>query len=696
MATERDIVTDFTQSYEDAYNVMGSIYATGAEDLRLYLSQQWDGENELYGKDKGIPKHTINLIRRTIQALDGYQRRHRLSSVAIPLNKEDQPTADEYSALLRYVFQAGNAHTYISDAFKGGLITPINFLSLWMDYSSDPVNGDIKFGVLPFNAVIFSPNFEMKDLSDAHFVAVRKWLPPEQAISLAPQFSEEISLLAKTTDGLDGKFSWLPYSQRPTQYPPYVAYTEYYVTEYREALTLVDLVSGEMIPWKKGKKEFKELKANYPWVELVKRSEKVIKKHILVNDHYITTYENQWGLDEYPFVPFFTTYEKAALDYPTKLQSLVRLERDPQLAYTRCFSYMLAMLGNQINSGMIVKEGALVDERVLTEPGLNKLLMLKQDASMDDIQKIPPGAIPPSFFEILKTLEVLPSFILGLNESSFGVAESGNETAHLMQMRQSASINGTQEIMDNLRFAQSSISIKALKLVRSCWGMGKLTRILGHPPSEGFFDPEFLKCQISVQESLLTDTQNQMYFAQLVDLYNLTSRSPGGSPITPMMLVEAAPIQGGSQLREEVRKNMEAAAKQAEAQQELEKQYISSTVESNQAGALEKLALAKERLDKEQLNRSLEEERKAKITRETLLSTLDAMKALKEFEGVSEEDLLNFYLGFLKLNQQNVAEDPRSFLGKEILEKSEATDPSSSGEEPLPLVNPILPEEEIR
>lgn len=675
MATGSDIVKDFTAAYEDAFNVMGSIYPAGDKDLRMYLSQQWDGHDEHYGKDKGIPKHTINLIRRTIQALDGYQRRHRLSSVAIPINKEDQATADEYSAVLSYIFQAGDAHTHISDAFKGGLITPINFLNIWMDYSSDPVNGDVKFGVIPYNAVIFSPNFERKDLSDAHFVAIRKWLPPQQAMALCPQFAEEIGLLAKTTEGLDGKFSWLPYAQRPTTFPSYVAYTEYYVTEYREGLKIVDLVSGEMAPWKKSRKEFKALKAHYPWVELMPHTERVIKKHIIVNEHHITTYENQWGLDEYPFVPFFTTYEKAALYYPAKLQSLVRLETDPQLAYSRCFSYMLAMLGNQINSGLIVKEGALVNEQVVKEPGLNKLLVIKSDASMDDVKKIPPGDIPPSFFEILKTLEGLPSFILGLNESSFGVSESGNETAHLMQMRQGASINGTQEIMDNLRYAQKALSIKVLKLART-FTLGRLTRILGHAPSEAFFSPDFLKCHISIQESLLTDTQNQMYFAQLVDLYNLTSRSPGGSPITPMMLVEAAPIQGGSQLREEVRKNMEATAQQAQAQQELEKQYISSTVESNQAGALEKLALAKERLDKEQLNRSLEEERKAKTTRETLLSTLDALKALKEFEGLSEEELLKFYLGFSKLNQQTGGGRTPEVGEEEPVEKWEGHPPS--------------------
>lgn len=149
---------------------------------------------------------------------------------------------------------------------------------------------------------------------------------------------------------------------------------------------------------------------------------------------------------------------------------------------------------------------------------------------------------------------------------------------------------------------------------------------------------------------MLTETQRQMYFTQLVELYKLTSNSPTGSPITPMMLIEACPIQGGSQLVEEIKKNLEGQAKQAQEQQTLEKEYITTATQNLHASSLEKLALAKERLDKEKLNKSLEHEREAKVTRETFLNALDAMKALKEFEGVSEEDLVNFYLGFQKLN----------------------------------------------
>lgn len=653
MATERDIVKDFQEAYDDAYNVMGSLYAAGEEDLRMYLSAQWSREDATYYFEQGITRHVINLIRRNIQALDGYQRRNRLSSVAVPLNKKDQKTADEYSAVLQYIFQYAEGHNHISEAFKGGLITPINLLSVWMDYREDPQNGDIKFSVDPFNSFIFSPYFSSKDFSDCHFVAKRKWIAPTQAASLCPEFEEEILQLSRTTEGFDGKFSWLPYAQRPTVFPTYVSYTEYYTLDFVPEQKVVDLINGQVVPWTQTKKAFKEIKEQYPYLEMITGQKRLIKKHVLINDHYITTEENEFGLDEYPFVPFFGIFEKAALTYPLKMQSLVRLMSEPQKLFNKMMSYSLNMMGSQINSGWKFKTGALANDKAIADSGLSKFIPVNDDYNLSDVEKISPSEIPASCFELIKLLENFPTLMLGINEASFGISESGNESGILMQLRQGAALNSLQELFDNLRYAQKALSIKLLKMSQT-WTPSKLTQILGEPPTQEYYSKNFLKCDISVQESMLTDTQRQMYFTQLVDLYRLTSTSPQGSPITPMMLVEACPIQGGSKLIEEIKQNMEQQAQGQQQQQLQEQQYFKSMTDNLNASSLEKLALAKERLEKTALNDALVEERKSKVTRETFLSALDAMKAMKEFQGYTEEQLLELFLGFQKLREQSI------------------------------------------
>lgn len=666
MSRDADIVKDFQEAYDDAYNIMGSLYAAGEEDLRMYLSAQWSREDATYYFEKGISRHVINLIRRNIQALDGYQRRNRLSSVAVPLNKKDQKTADEYSAVLQYIFQYAEGHNHISEAFKGGLITPINLLSVWMDYREDPQNGDIRFSVDPFNSFIFSPYFSSRDFSDCHFVAKRKWLAPSQALSLCPQFEEEIKQLSQTTEGFDGKFSWLPYAQRPTVFPSYLSYTEYYTLEYVSEEKIVDLINGEVVPWTQSKKEFKEIKEQYPYLELIKGQKRLIKKHILINDHYITTEENEFGLDEYPFVPFFGIFEKAALTYPLKMQSLVRLMTEPQKLFNKMMSYSLNMMGSQINSGWKFKTGALANDRAIADAGLSKFIPVNDDYQLSDVEKIPPSEIPQSCFELLRLLENFPTLMLGINEASFGISESGNESGILMQLRQGAALNSLQELFDNLRYAQKALSIKLLKMAQT-WTPSKLTQILGTPPTQEFYSKNFLKCDISVQESMLTDTQRQMYFTQLVDLYRLTSMGGQPSPITPMMLIEACPIQGGAELLQEIKKNVAEQQQSMQQQQQQEQEYFQSMKDNLNASSLERLAMAKERLEKTPLTAINVEERKAKMTRETLLSALDAMKALNEFQGFSEEELLKLFLGFQKLRQNAPLSDSEG--NKEMMDE---------------------------
>ena len=240
--------------------------------------------------------------------------------------------------------------------------------------------------------------------------------------------------------------------------------------------------------------------------------------------------------------------------------------------------------------------------------------------------------------------------MLGINEASFGISESGNESGILMQLRQGAALNSLQELFDNLRYAQKALSIKLLKMAQT-WTPSKLTQILGTPPTQEFYSKNFLKCDISVQESMLTDTQRQMYFTQLVDLYRLTSMGGQPSPITPMMLIEACPIQGGSELLQEIKKNVAEQQQSMQQQQQQENEYFQSMKDNLNASSLERLAMAKERLEKTPLTAINVEERKSKMTRETLLSALDAMKALNEFQGFSEEELLKLFLGFQKLRQ---------------------------------------------
>jgi len=207
-------------------------------------------------------------------------------------------------------------------------------------------------------------------------------------------------------------------------------------------------------------------------------------------------------------------------------------------------------------------------------------------------------------------------------------------------LRQGASIVNLQDLFDNLRYAQKLISKKALKMIQT-WKPEKIERILNEKPSEQFYDKDSLKYDVTVQEGVLTDDQRQIYFRQLVDLYQLTGAGQG-SPITPKMLIDAAPLQGKSELNQQIEQNEKQAAQQAQQAQQVQQQVLNSQLELNKASAIEKVAGGKERFTRSVVNMGLEDSRAADAIDSRASAALDKARAMKELDSMDDDRLMKY------------------------------------------------------
>jgi hypothetical protein len=98
----------------------------------------------------GSSNYYFNRARPIGLMLSGYQRRNRKSSVMVPLENGDQATADQMSKLLLTIFKRENAYELISEAFhEGPIISGMNLMQVYLDFTEDPLNGDIKYRNLP-------------------------------------------------------------------------------------------------------------------------------------------------------------------------------------------------------------------------------------------------------------------------------------------------------------------------------------------------------------------------------------------------------------------------------------------------------------------------------------------------------------------------------------------------------------------
>lgn len=662
MSNGISIYNEFCDFYQEAYYAWNPFYPLADIDLRMFLGDQWDNQEKTKLYQEGRNQWVFNLIRKNINMIDGYQRSHQLSSVVVPQQDKDQAAADDLSDLLMYVMQFGDGYKYISDSFSGAIKTGWNLCTVWMDYRTDPVNGDIRFGREPYSGFITDPYFTKNSLEDCSYVLRRKYMSPEMAASLLPGMEKEVWNIHTGGWSRDDKFTWLPYQTQPNG-QDFMAYNEFYKQMWKPVPVLVDMETGEYTEWEGPKDALQYLTTQYPQLKVTNQSKRFIETHIILNNVYMKTEINQFGLDEYPFVAFFGTFEPENEFWGLKLQSLVRPMVDPQKETNRRLSQMTDMIESQINSGWIADEESVINPRSLFQTSQGRVIWKDRNAKPDALTKIPPAAIPESFFQLTDVYAKGMSEILGINDAAFGIPESGNDTSSLMMLRQSSAITNIQGVFDNLRYSQKQLSHKVLKLIQT-WTPEKVEKILGRKPSEQFYSKEFIKYDISIQEAPLTTTQKQLHWRQMVDVYQLTGGAQG-SPITASMLVKEAPLQGKSQLLKDIQQNEEQQAQQAQQQQQLQMQVLGGQMENLKASSIEKVAGAKERFTRAVANTGLETERAARAVDDRASASLDRARAIKELSALDDDRLLK-YLSIVRIMEQSNKVDEEAIKSDDV------------------------------
>jgi len=638
-----DIINEYNDYYEQAYYAWNPFYPLAERDLRFFLGDQWDEKERQKLFDENRNAWTFNLIRKNINLILGYQIQHQLSPVVIPREDSQQQEADDLTDLLLYAFDMGEGYRQISHSFGGSLKTGFNLLTMWMDYRDDPINGDIRFGREPYCGFITDPYFTKLDFSDCAYVLRRKYLFPDQAASLLPGMEKEVFKIHEFGWSRDDKFTWLPYQTQPNG-QDYIAYDEFYKQKWENVPTLVDEETGEYMEWEGGNEGLKYFLSQFPQLKLIKRPKRYIECHIILNNNYMKTEINQFGLDEYPFVPLVGIFEPESEFWGYKIQSLVRPMIDPQRESNRRRSQMTDILDSQINSGWIATEDSVVNPRSLFQTSQGKVVWRKQGSDPGSLERLQGAQIPQGMFELQRQFDSDIMSAVGINDASFGMTQNDQESGIMMMLRQGASLVNIQDIMENLRFAQKQASHKAVKMMQN-WTPEKIQKIINRKPSQQFYTKDFIKYDISIQEGLLTGTQKQMYFRQLLDI------KAAGAPVTGEMLAKAAPIQGKTEYLQQLQQMEQQQSQQAQQAQQVQMAQMDSERQASQAKAISDIALSKERFTRAVANIGLEEERNSKAVDDRASAALDRAKAMKELSEMDDNRLVK-YLSIVRMMEE--------------------------------------------
>ena len=617
MPTDYDIVSDFTQDYNRAYMILNTYYAEAYRDVGFYLGNQWSLDQLKYLGDERRNAFTFNKSRKTINMVSGYLSANQMQSVVVPRENSNPQTAEQLTDLLQTQMNP-KGYRIASKAKHNSLVSGVAWVSPWIDYRQDYVNGRIEYHLDNWNDVIWDPFSTRLDLQDSTFVARRKYLSKDVIKSLVPGCEREIDAMGY--GNRDEKFTYEPYA-RQWGLQELLAYNEYWKQRHKKGWILVDKVTGDQKPWKGTKKRLEQMQKFFPNLAVIEGYYKTVEYNVIVENRLLYSGEDPWGIGEYPFVPYFCVFDPSYDLAQWKWQGLQRLLRDSQEEYNMRKSKLLDIVDSQIGIGWKAKSGAVSNPKALFQSGQGKVIFFNPGFEVTDAEKIDPPSIPESLFALQESFDAdIKDFV---DLGALGNDQSDRMSAMLFKMKQSMAIMQLGPIIDNFKEADYLLHKKVLKMCQQ-FTPEKVQRLIKQEPTPEFYSGSFLEYDIDFTEMPMTDYQKQSAFMQAWTM------KMGGVDVPDEMLWEMSPYPISKAGMALVRQRAETA--QAQQQQEVEdKKEVNELL---QAKAFTDVALGQERLSRIKYDAALSEERLAAAQEERSRASLNEVRAMKEMDEI--------------------------------------------------------------
>lgn len=574
MPSDNDIKKDWDEAHDQSIAHWSPYLVEAKKDLEFALGKQYTQEEESYLKGQGREALVFRKNHRVTKLITGFERKNRLSIKIDPVEGSDEKTANQFTALTLLDMQRSNTYQTLSEAFEQGPCkSGMNLINLFLDFREDPLNGDFGTRRVPYNRFLLDPNTFDRTLKDCGYILRREFLTPKAASSIVPQSikSEVRNLTAK---GRDGKFNFAVFPQGVLE-KELLLYDEFWQRDYVDFTVLIDPASGKQVIWKGSAaklREFQQFVVSQGAQEMLvlKGTRETVKLHIIIEDEVRWSGQDPLGIADYPFVWEVGFWDPEADTSDLRVQSVTRINRDPQKEVNKRRSKMLDILDSQITSGWMAKAGTVVNEQDLYKSGQGQVVWMNKTANMEDAKQLRAADIPAGLFAAIEIVDRDVETIPGATSELLGSPDNNDiEVAGILaKMRSNAGLTVLQDLFDHHRLVKKEIGRKYVKMVQGNYDANKVQRMINEQPSKEFYDRKFGKYDSTAVEGLLTDSQRQMYFAQLMGMQR------AGAPIPWSEIMEVAPFADKESLKQAFIKAEEAQKAQSEQQAALMKMQV--------------------------------------------------------------------------------------------------------------------------
>lgn len=427
--------------------------------FQFYIGDQWEPADlqKLYTEKR--PALTINLILPVINLLSGIQRQGREEITVVARKGGLKKLAGVYTHLLRHCLDMTDADYEIADSFLDGIIGNKGWLTIGIDYDSDPIHGDIVVQkVSPFD-MREDPDAREYDLNKTGRYVIRdRWMDKEAITLNWPHKSGDIEQGGLEIDPAGGDVIGDSEKDRLRW-----RVRECWWKKFEKRLLLINAASGTMktipadqrelayaISQKNGKWHIKE------WVVPVLC--KTITAGGLLLEDMIDPYNGVTVFPYYRFCPYWVDGYVMGVT-----QNLM----GPQQEVNKRRSQALHNLNQAANSGYVVKKVLNNYDRHLAKFGSTPGVVLDESKAGGKIERLEPAPISEGHLRAADLSAEDMKEISGVNFDLLGqLIEGHNESGKAIELRQAQGMKVVEILFDNFARTQKLIALGLVDMVR--------------------------------------------------------------------------------------------------------------------------------------------------------------------------------------------------------------------------------------
>lgn len=600
MATNRTKKQDYNEAYNNAWPMFGAWQGEARKDVLAYLGQIYTAKERQTLRLRNSDVLNIQLIRRLVKWVSGYQTDHRTGIKFDAVEGSDKQAADDFTELITHVMQQSRGYSIISRAFEHALKTGLSLVNTFSDS-----NQDIGYDHLFYNQFLLDPGFTRLDLKDCRFGIIRKFITKSQAKILLPESKHGfIDNLDDERPKQDEKF--------PNYHTPIVhgnkllAYDEFQERTLREEIVIIDKQTGKETIWQGTKQQLEQLlpailqRAGIPaeMVKAIKRQVPTVEVTALINGEVASTGIDPFGLDDFSFTPIWCYYDpECTEDFRLRLQGFVRALKEIQRAESKRIIAEIAWYENQAWGGLDFEEGTLVDEEDAFKTGPGPRKFTKGALADNKVRDRQVPSTPPGNLNLHQVLEEAMPKTIGINPEMMGAVPNGSRaqiSGLVTELRMGAGLTGLRGLFDDLGTSQDIIGGKSLKLIQR-YPIERVRRILGREPAKEILtNSNFGKYDATASEAALTKTQRNIRYQELLTMKEMGAKMGDPTPISWLDIIEVSPMLMSGEQMQKINERERQRLQQKQFSDRMNMQMQTTTLQALQAEAARSQAAATE------------------------------------------------------------------------------------------------------